>query len=133
MGLILDTNFIIVAEREAKRGITTTIDRFFANRVMETFYITFTVAGELACGQSASPKRDWERLCRPYPILPWSSEVSWQYGEIYLALAAEGQLIGANDIWIAATALVHGMGVVTNNVDEFSRVSGLTVVPYQVY
>ena len=58
MGLILDTIFIIVAEREAKRGITTTIERFFASRTRETFYITFTVAGELACGQSASPKRD---------------------------------------------------------------------------
>jgi predicted nucleic acid-binding protein len=33
-------------------------------------------------------------------------------------------------MWIAATALVHGMGVVTNNVDEFSRVPGLTVLPY---
>jgi tRNA(fMet)-specific endonuclease VapC len=130
MGLILDTNFIIVAEREAKRGITTTIDRFFASRAKESFYINFTVAGELACGQSANPKRDWERLCRPYPILPWSAEVSWQYGEIYRALAAKGQLIGANDMWIAATALVHGMGVVTNNVDEFSRVPGLTVLPY---
>ena len=130
MGLILDTIFIIVAEREAKRGITTTIERFFASRTRETFYITFTVAGELACGQSASPKRDWERLCRPYPILPWSAEVSWQYGEIYRTLAANGQLIGTNDMWIAATALVHDMGVVTNNVDEFSRVPGLAVVSY---
>jgi tRNA(fMet)-specific endonuclease VapC len=130
MGLILDTNFIIVAERESKRGITTTIDRFFSSRTKETFYITFTVAGELACGQSASPKRDWERLCRPYPILPWSAEVSWQYGEIYRTLAAKGHLIGTNDMWIAATGLVHDMGVVTNNVDEFSRVPGLAVVPY---
>ncbi len=130
MGLILDTNFIIVAEREAKRGVTTTIDRFFASRAKESFYITFTVVGELACGQSASPKKDWERLCRPYPILPWSNDVSWQYGEIYRGLAAKGQLIGANDMWIAAAALVHGMGVVTNNGDEFSRVPGLTVVPY---
>jgi tRNA(fMet)-specific endonuclease VapC len=130
MGLILDTNFIIAAEREAKRGITTTIDRFFAGRSNESFCITFTVAGELACGQSASPKKDWERLCRPYPILPWSRDISWQYGEIYRALAAKGQLIGANDMWIAATALVHDMGVVTHNVDDFQRVPGLTVVSY---
>jgi predicted nucleic acid-binding protein len=88
------------------------------------------VAGEKACGQSASPKRDCERLCRPYPILPWSNDVSWQYGEIYRALAAKGQLIGSNDLWIAATALVHGMGVVTNHGDEFSRVPGLMVVGY---
>lgn len=51
-------------------------------------------------------------------------------GEIYRALAAKGQLIGTNDLWIAATALVHGMGVVTNNMHEFSRVPDLTVVPY---
>ena len=130
MGLILDTNFIIAAEREAKRGTTTMIDRFFASKAEESFCITFTVAGELACGQSASPKRDWERLCRRYPILPWSSDVSWQYGEIYRALAAKGQLIGANDMWIAATALVHGMAVVTNNGDEFSCVPGLNVLSY---
>jgi predicted nucleic acid-binding protein len=78
MGLILDKNFIIVAEREAKRGLTTTVDRFLANQPNETFYITFTVAGELACGQSASPRRDWERIGRPYPVLPWSNDVSWQ-------------------------------------------------------
>lgn len=130
MGLILDTNFIIVAEREAKRGVTTTIDRFFADRPEETFCITFTIAGELACGKSASPKRDWMRLCKPYPILPWSSEISWQYGEIYRDLAAKGLLIGTNDMWIAATALVHDMGVVTKNIDEFQRVVGLKVVDF---
>ena len=130
MGLILDTNFIVVAEREARRGQTTMIDRFFASRSGESFYITFTIAGERACGQSASPRKDWERLCRPYPILPWSHDVTWQYGEIYRSLASKGQLIGTNDLWISATALVHGMGVVTNNVDQFSRVPGVTVVPY---
>ena len=130
MGLIPDTNFIIAAEREAWRGMTTTIDRFFVSRTQETFYITFTVAGKLACGQSPTPKRDWERLCQPHPILPWTREISWQYGGLYRTLAVKGQLIGTNNLWIAATALVHGMGVVTNNVDEFSRVPRLTVVPY---
>lgn len=130
MGLILDTNFIVAAEREARRGVTETIDRFFAGRANESFHITFTIVGELACGQSASPKKDWARLCQPYPVLPWCKEVSWQYGEIYRVLASKGQLIGANDMWIAATARVHGMGVVTRNVDEFLRVPGLEVVSY---
>ncbi len=130
MGLILDTNFIIWAERESKSGETTQLERFFAPRKGEYFFITFTVAGELACGRSASPQNDWERLCRPYPILPWSRDVSWQYGEIYRFLAARGILIGANDMWIAATALVHGMGVVTNNLDEFHRVPRLSVIAY---
>ncbi len=130
MGLILDTNFVVAAEREAKRRVPGAVDAFLAAHVTETFFITFTVAGELACGQSASAQRDWQRLCQPFPVLPWTMEVAWQYGEIYRALAAKGQLIGANDMWIAATALVHGMGVVTNNRDEFARVPGLSVVAY---
>lgn len=130
MGLILDTNFIIAAEREARRGETGTIERLISAHPDETYFITFTIAGELACGRSASPRKDWEKLCRPYPLLPWTRETSWQYGEIYRELAAQGQLIGTNDLWIAATALVNEMSVVTKNIAEFGRVPGLTVVSY---
>jgi tRNA(fMet)-specific endonuclease VapC len=55
-------------------------------------------------------------------------EIAWQYGELYRALSAVGQLIGSNDLWIAATALVHNMPVVTANRAEFTRVPGLSVL-----
>ena len=127
MGLILDTHFVITAERDARRGVIGRAHAFLGGHASETFYITFTVAGELACGQSAAARRDWERLCRPYPVLLWTKEVAWHYGEIYRALAARGQLIGGNDLWIAATALAYGYGVVTNNAGEFRRVPALVV------
>ena len=130
MDLILDTNFIIAAEREAKRRAPGPADAFLAAHAQETFFITFTVAGELACGQSAAPFADWKRLCRPFAILPWSLDISWQYGETYRQLAAAGKIIGSNDLWIAATALVHQIPVVTNNTGEFSRVKGLPVVGF---
>ena len=69
-------------------------------------------------------------LRAPFAVLPWSMEISWQYGKIYRQLQSTGQLIGTNDLWIAATALVHGMPVVTNNVEEFQRVNGLEVVAF---
>lgn len=56
---------------------------------------------------------------------PWTPEIAWHYGEVYRALAARGQLIGANDLWIAATALAHDFGLVKGNPDEFIRVPGL--------
>lgn len=128
--MILDTNFVIHVEREARRGKSGIADAFLAQHTASSFHITFTVAGELACGQSAAARADWERLCRPYPILPWSIEVAWHYGEIYRDLSARGQLIGGNDMWIAATALATGHSLVTNNHSEFSRVTGLTVETY---
>ena len=39
-------------------------------------------------------------------------------------------MIGANDLWIAATALANGVAVVTRNESEFSRVDGLRVLGY---
>ena len=127
MGLILDTNFVITAERETRRGAPGRADAFLARSPGKTFFITFTVAGELACGQSARARHDWERLSRPYPVLPWTAEIAWHHGELYRTLAAACQLIGTNDLWIAATALADGHSVVTNNDDEFSRVLGLIV------
>jgi predicted nucleic acid-binding protein len=130
MGLILDTNFVITAEREAKAGRGGKTDLFLSVHAKQRIFITFTVAGELACGRSARARRDWEKLCRPYPILPWTPEISWEYGEIYRELSSKGLLIGGNDMWIAATARVSGFVLVTNNLDEFRRVEGLQVVGY---
>jgi tRNA(fMet)-specific endonuclease VapC len=93
-------------------------------------FITFTVAGELACGASASAHTPWRRLCQPYAVLPWSMEISWEYGEIYRQLSAAGTLIGTNDLWIAATARSHGMPLVTANPAEFSRVEGLEILAF---
>jgi predicted nucleic acid-binding protein len=36
-------------------------------------------------------------------------------------------MIGAHDLWIAATALAHGLGVATGDAAEFGRVTGLRV------
>ena len=50
------------------------------------------------------------------------------HAEIWTDLAEQGHVVAAHDLWIAATAIAHGMGVATRNVEEFRRVSGLRVV-----
>jgi len=62
--------------------------------------------------------------------LGWVQSISFHYGRIYRHLAAKGNLIGTNDLWIAATALHHGLPLVTNNHEEFSRVDHLRVIRY---
>lgn len=42
-------------------------------------------------------------------------------------LAARGQIIGNNDLWIACHALAAELTLVTNNEKEFRRVRGLKV------
>lgn len=130
MGLIVDTNFVISMEREAKKPEAGRAGAFLQKHAEEQFFMRFTVAGELACGRSAADHRTWKRLCSPFALLPWTPDVLWQYGELYRHLQSGGHLIGTNDLWIAATALVHGMPLVTSNADEFRRVPGLEVLEY---
>ncbi|MBI4491778.1 MAG: PIN domain-containing protein [Chloroflexi bacterium] len=47
------------------------------------------------------------------------------FADIKAGLRAEGRLIEDFDLVIAATATVHGLTLVTNNVEHFGRVSNL--------
>ena len=130
MGLIVDTNFVISMDREAKKRKAGRASEFLAKHVDETFHMPFTVAGELACGQSAADHQNWKLLCQPFALIPWDPRFLWQYGELYRFLKATGNMIGTNDLWIAATVLVHDMALVTNNAGEFRRIPGLVVLEY---
>ena len=49
---------------------------------------------------------------------------------LHAELAKKGQMIGAHDLIIAATAAQHNLPVLTENIDELSRVPGLQVIPF---
>ena len=61
------------------------------------------------------------------PVVPLPVEASRAYGAIRADLEAKGQMIGNNDLWIAAHASVMGVILVTNNEREFRRVATLKV------
>ena len=69
-----------------------------------------------------------ETIINEIPIIDFTLEAARLHAEIYAYLAEKRQLIGAHDLIIAATALVHGHGLLTNNYQEFSRVPGLNVI-----
>jgi predicted nucleic acid-binding protein len=130
MELILDTEFVIALERERIRNQEGPAKCFLSQHASDHFVITFTVAGELACGRSADAKKAWQRLCRPFLIIPWNPEISWIYGEVFRKLQADGNLIGANDLWISATVLSRKATLVSNNRRDFGRIPELDILSY---
>jgi tRNA(fMet)-specific endonuclease VapC len=60
--------------------------------------------------------------------LPITLEVARIHAEIWARLETAGEMIGIHDLWIAATALAHGLRVATTNAREFERVPGLAVL-----
>lgn len=69
-----------------------------------------------------------EHLLAGIQAIEITETIARVHADVWAELAATGQLIGAHDLWIAATALAHGMAVATGNGDEFQRVPGLRVI-----
>ncbi len=128
--LILETTFLIDLEREHHRGRPGPAVTFLEANGEARLYLSFVVAGELAAGISMRDRARWEAFLSPFYVLPSTPEVSWHYGRAYRHLHDNGRLIGANDLWIAATGLAHHMPVVTRNLEHFRRVPGLEVESY---
>ena len=126
--MIFDTNILVRLERELRKQHNGPVCRFMADLSETRMCITPTVAGEFCSGISISKRSVWESFCAAYEILPITTETAWQYGQIYRYLSAQGQLIGTNDLWIAATALTHNLPILTGNADEFRRVQNLDVI-----
>ncbi len=58
---------------------------------------------------------------------PLTGVVGEHYGQIRAALQKSGQLLGNNDLWLAAHARAEGWILVTNNEREFVHVDGLQI------
>jgi tRNA(fMet)-specific endonuclease VapC len=60
-------------------------------------------------------------------ILDLSSSIAQRAAIIHADLRKSGQIIGHNDILIAATAIVNDMTLITNNSTHFSRIPELQI------
>ena len=68
----------------------------------------------------------------PLQSLPFDDDCAEHYALIRADLQARGQLIGGNDLLIAAIARSHNVTLVTHNTGEFSRVSGLRLEDWEI-
>ncbi|MFN5991651.1 MAG: type II toxin-antitoxin system VapC family toxin [Dolichospermum sp.] len=88
------------------------------------------VKGELFYGAMTSNNLEktldrQQEFLKLFVSLPFDDDASFIYGRIRAELSAKGIIIGANDLQIAAIAMVNNLILVTHNVREFSRVNGL--------
>lgn len=111
--ILLDTN----AYAAFKRGDQ---DAVKIIRLAETVGLSTVVLGELLSGFSAGQRELKNRSelatfleSSRVLIVPVDENTAEYYAHIYLNLRRKGQPIPTNDLWIAATALQHGLTVFT--------------------
>jgi tRNA(fMet)-specific endonuclease VapC len=74
----------------------------------------------------------FEQRCQHSEVLPSTDDIIVQAAEVYAVLYQEGQLISDADILIAATALKYHLVLVTENVNHFRRIPGLSIESWRV-
>jgi len=124
---LLDTNTCVYAIKRDPRVL-----RSLQEHSPDDFGISAITVAELWFGAAKSSRPQQTRssvdaFLKPFEILPFAGEAAEEYAEIRLQLERVGRPIGERDLLIAATAKSRRLTVVTHNVREFARVSGLNV------
>ena len=124
---LLDTNIVIYVLKRRPKEV---LNIFNANA--SRMAISSITLSELMYGAEKSLNTDKnleavEEFVSHLEVLPYDAKASQHYGQIKAALEKKGQIIGENDIHIAAHAISHGLILVSNNVREFKRVSNLAL------
>lgn len=70
------------------------------------------------------------QMIQSFHVLPFYLREAKCAAEIDVHLESTGQVIDAEDVMIAATALCSNQPLITANVKHFKRVSGLKLVSY---
>lgn len=130
MAVLIDTSILIAYERgqiDVAARVT--------GREGEEAFLSVISASELLHGvQRASDpairtRRSAfvEAVLSRFSVVEIDLEVARSHAVLWSHLQQNGEMIGVNDSWIAATCIARDLALVTANRREFDRVSGLRV------
>ena len=61
-----------------------------------------------------------------YSILGYDDETAWQWAQI---MSVPGRKMAVGDAWIAASAIRHGIPLLTHNRKHYEKIAGLILLP----
>ncbi len=129
MAVLIDTDLLVDLERGTSSA---NVDQVIGDQdraisvitVSELLHGVHRATGARRARRSAFV----EHLLAGLRAIPITDPVARVHAEIWAQMAQHGNVIGAHDLWIAATAVAHGLSVATRNAVDFQRVPGLRVM-----
>lgn len=132
MGVLIDTSVLVELERSGAGAA----DRPALQRLAGSpAYLAAITASELlhgvhrAAGAARRARRQAfvEALLDLLPVVPFDLTAARVHAGLWVELRERGEMIGAHDLLIAATALARDLTLLTHNLREFERLEGLRV------
>ena len=130
MDAIIDTSVLIDVWRETRRAGPAR--EFLKNHLDWQIGLPWVAKAEYLAGAiwAGHNPAQFMSLLDAYPIVQSSEEIIASYANLFASLKKQNSLPGLNDLWLAATGLTLGCGIITRNAKHFNTISGLTVFNY---
>jgi tRNA(fMet)-specific endonuclease VapC len=96
-------------------------------RLIFSLITRYEILRGLKAKQASQQLVRFEALCRASTVLPLTDRIIVRAADLYADLKQRGQLISDADLLIAATALHHGLTLITHNTAHYSRIPGLAL------
>ncbi len=126
--MLLDTNIVSYLHKQDTRAAA-----YMPHLLGRQLFISFMTVAEIyrwpfERNWSEARKQALEQFLRSHFVtLPFDSHLAWTWAEL-VGKTMRPQPMSVPDSWIAATALLHKMPLVTHNARHFHGVPGLTVI-----
>ena len=128
MALVLDTDVVSFLYKQDTRA-----ELYRPHLNDPPFSISFMTLAEL---RSWMRHRNWgtdrrqnlERYLQRYQLIYATDELCEFWAQATDSARRNGRPIGAADAWIAATALMQGVSLVTHNRSDYEGVEGLSII-----
>jgi tRNA(fMet)-specific endonuclease VapC len=126
VGVLIDTDLLIDLEKgNALESLLGEEDRSISViTVSELVHGVLRAQGAIRVRRQAFV----EHVLAGLQAIPVTAPVARIHADIWAGLADRGEPIGAHDLWIAATAIAHGLAIATRNSAHFERIPGLRVI-----
>jgi tRNA(fMet)-specific endonuclease VapC len=127
LAVLIDTDLLIELEK-GNTEIETLLGE--EDRAISVITVSELLHGVHRARGSARARRNAfvEHLLAGLQAIPITEAVARVHADIWSGLAERGELIGAHDLWIAATAIANGLTVASHNNTHFARVPGLNII-----
>lgn len=128
MAVVLDTDvFSYIFKKDTRAAL------YRPHLVGQLLILSFMTIAEVerwALGHNwgARRRQQFEQYLKRYVVQQSSPEMCSRWAEATDSAARAGKPIAAADAWIAATALLKGVPLVTNNARDYAGVAGLTII-----
>lgn len=128
--MILDTSVVVDIDRGTSSKKVRRLDRCSPHEICAATVAEYFAGVELS---ERGSEVEGRKLLQNAEEIAIKGETAREAGRIIAELTRKGELIGINDVYIAAVARVLEKPVLTADVSDFERVEGIEVVDWKEF